>query len=174
MNTGQMLLTVGAIVLLTLVILRVNNNNLSSDVVLQRSKYGILAVSLATSIIEEASSKAFDEITDSTGIVHTVWLTDVSNLGPEYGETYPDFDDFDDFNDYQINTKGDSTFLSAEFTGFCTVEYVDTTNLDVASASKTWHKKLTVTVTSESMKELYTGEPDTLVMSTIFSYWFYR
>lgn len=169
-----MLLSAGAIVLLTLIILRVNNNNLNSDVVLQRSKYGILAVSLATSIIEEASSKAFDEITDSTGIVHTTWLTSPASLGPETGESYPDFDDFDDFNGYIINTSGDSTFLSAEFTGLCEVVYVDTSNLDGTSANKTWHKKLTVMVTSESMRDLYTNEQDTLEMSTIFSYWFYR
>ncbi|MCH7516480.1 MAG: hypothetical protein IIB08_05075, partial [Bacteroidetes bacterium] len=60
MNTGQSLLSIGALLILSLTILRVNNSILTTDSIMQDSKLGILSISLATSLIEEASKKAFD------------------------------------------------------------------------------------------------------------------
>ena len=60
MNTGQSLLSIGALLLLSVTVLRVNNNILTTDTVIQDSKFGILATSLATSVIEKANKKAFD------------------------------------------------------------------------------------------------------------------
>ncbi len=179
MNTGQLLITVGAIMLLTLVILRINDTFLNSDSILRRSKFGILSVSLATSIIEEASNKAFDEVTLSGRILSSDELTASSSFGPDTTpdsvESYAEFDDFDDFDGYIINTKDDSTFLSVEFTGWCTVEYVDPEDPDssLSGADKSFHKKITVYVTSESMYNFYTETYDTLEMSSVFSYWFF-
>ncbi|MCG6913762.1 hypothetical protein LJE86_07575, partial [bacterium BMS3Abin03] len=61
MNTGQSLLTIGALLILSLTVLRVNNSILVTDNILQDSKLGVLATSVATSLMEEASKKAFDE-----------------------------------------------------------------------------------------------------------------
>lgn len=61
MNTGQSLFTIGALLLLSLTVLRVNNSILVTDNILQDSKLGVLATSVATSVMEEASKKAFDE-----------------------------------------------------------------------------------------------------------------
>ena len=47
MNTGQMLLTLGALVILSLLTLRVNSSQLSTQDTMQNSKFGILAVSVA-------------------------------------------------------------------------------------------------------------------------------
>lgn len=161
MNTGQMLITIAALMLLSLVVLRVNNGFLSTNTVMMESKFGVLAVSLATSMIEEANGKAFDHFTDS----NTVTLTSaLSSLGPESGEVYPDFNDFDDFNNF---TKIDSTLPSAVFKIACKVNYINPANPESASGSKTWHKKITVQVTSESMQ-------DTVEMSTIYSYFYFR
>ncbi len=60
MNTGQTLFSIGALLILSLTILKMNNFILANDTVMQNSKFGILAISLATSLIEEASKKAFD------------------------------------------------------------------------------------------------------------------
>ena len=54
MNTGQSLLSIGALFLLSLTVLRVNNSILTTDSVMQDTKFGILATSLATSLIEQA------------------------------------------------------------------------------------------------------------------------
>lgn len=162
MGMGQTLITVGAIMLLSLVILRVNNNFLSTNTVLLTSKFGVLGVSLATSIIEEANGKAFDQNTDTTTVTATNQL---STIGPESGEVYPNFNDFDDFDGLSIV---DSTMPTAKFKIDCEVDYINTTNPDVPVAIKTWHKRIFVTITSPSMPE------DTVRMSSIFSYWFFR
>ncbi len=110
MNTSQMLITIGALLLLGLVILRVNNGFLNTDSVLLDSKLGVLATSVAVSVIEEAEGKAFDQKTDSISVNN---LSDLSStLGPESGEVYPNFNDFDDFNGF---TKIDTTLPAAEF-----------------------------------------------------------
>jgi len=164
MNTGQMLLTVGAMVILSLIILRTNNNNLNTNTTLFNTKFEVLATSLGTSIIEEANSKSFDEFTDTASAESVADLTSVLLLGPETGEEYPDFNDFDDFNNY---SRIDSSMPSAIFNISCNVDYVTHSNPDVVSNLRTWNKKIRVTITSRSMR-------DTIRMSSIFSYWFFR
>ena len=174
MNTGQMLITIGAMTLLGLMLLRVNNNFLNTNTVLMENKFGVVAVSLATSIMEEAKSKAFDAKTDTNSVTYTTELTPASSLGPAGYESYPDFNDFDDFNGLNIQTAGDTTFASAVFDISCEVYYVQPTSPDVKYNDRTWHKKLIVTVTSQSMHDISTATQDTLQLSTIFSYWYYR
>ncbi len=166
MGTGQLMLTIGAMMLLTLVILRVNNGFLTTNSVLLDSKFGVLAVSLATSVLEEANSKSFDENSDSNSVSNLLELTSPASLGPE-GEVYPNYNDFDDYDGFTKNTAGDTTLQSAEFDILCAVDYITPANPDGKSASRTWHKKLTVTVTSPSMN-------DTIVMSAVYSYWYFR
>ena len=167
MNTGQMLITIGAMMLLSLVLLRVNNNFLSTSTVLFESKFGVLAVSLATSVIEEANSKAFDHNTDTNSVADLTELTPSASLGPEGTEVYETFNDFDDFDGYHRNTASDTTIISAEFDIDCVVDYINPSNPDATTTNRTWHKKITVTVTSPSMQ-------DTVRMSSIYSYWYFR
>jgi len=164
MTTGQTLLTFGAMMLLSMILLRINITFLSTNIILYASKFIILATSLAISYIEEATGKAFDANTVSGTVTSTASL---STIGKETGEVYPDFDDFDDFHNYTHNTASDSTIQSAIYDISCTVQYVIPSNPNGSSGSKTWHKKLTVTVTSESMA-------DTVVLSTIYSYFKFR
>jgi hypothetical protein len=183
MNTGQMLITIGALILLSLVIMRVNNGFMNTGTSIMETKFNVMAVSLGTSIIEEANSKAFDSITDSTAISSTNSLKPYNALGPETGESYPNFDDFDDFNNYTrmivAHTLGstpsgvetvvvDSTFRSADFRLDCAVDYVTVSSGAIASTTtRTWNKRLRVTVTSPSMR-------DTIRLQTVFSYWYFR
>lgn len=55
MNTGQSLFSIGALLILSLTVLKMNNFILANDSVMQDSKLAILGISLATSLIEEAS-----------------------------------------------------------------------------------------------------------------------
>lgn len=188
MNTGQTLITIGALFLLSMVILNVNNGFLNTGASIMETKFDVMAVSLATSIIEEANSKAFDNATDTTSITTTTPLKNYNQLGPESGEVYPNYNDFDDYNGYsrlvvadttltplsEEETTGvetiqvDSTFRSANLRLDCLVDYITvSSNTLVSTSSKTWHKRLRVTVTSRSMK-------DTVRMQTVFSYWYFR
>lgn len=178
MNTGQSLFSIGALLLLSLTVLRVNNTILSSDVVMVDSKLGVLAVSLATSLIEEANKKAFDAVTAEDGITDVNLLTSPYGLGPGGGEYYPNFNDFDDFNKFvkldtiftMINV-GNTTIIDSTrkviFKDSCSVCYVTPDNIDAKTMAKTWNKKITVFVSSPSMI-------DTIKISKIFSYWNFR
>jgi len=165
MNTGQTIISVGALAILSLIVLRINSTFLNTNTILYESKFDITAMSLATSIVEEATSKAFDEKTDSASVTSLSGLT--SSLGKESGEAYPNFDDFDDFDGYTITTRGDSTFESAVFDIVAHVYYVDPDNPDRKSSVPTWHKRIDVDVTSPSMV-------DTVQFSQVYSYWFFR
>jgi hypothetical protein len=164
MNTGQMLLTLGALILLSTLTLRVNTSQLTTQDTMQNSKFGVLAVSVASSIMEEASEKAFDEKSVEDFIDNTNSLTTRNKFGTDGGED-PDssntFDDFDDFEGYSII---DSTMPSAIFNVSCIVNYVDPDVVGFITTNRTWHKQLIVTVSSPSML-------DTIQMTKIFSYW---
>jgi hypothetical protein len=166
MNTGQMIMALGAMLLLSVIMLRVNTANLTNETIRDDAQYGVLATSIATSIIEEAQSKAFDEKTDTMNVTALTQLTSV--LGPETGETESTFDDFDDYNNF---TKRDSTMPSAIFDISCQVVYVDPGNIEGSTSNRTWNKKLIVTITRP-----IAADSSVLALRTasIFSYWYFR
>lgn len=168
MNTGQMMLSVGATMLLSFLVLRFNSIQLTSAQASYNSKFGIVATSLATSIMEEAKDNLFDEVVLDT----TKQITSASELsttlGPDAGEVYPDFDDFDDYNGLlhidSLSLRNPQTGMPTKFEIPAKVEYVSETSPDVKSSINTYHKKMTVSVISSAMI-------DTVKLSTIFSYW---
>jgi len=162
MNTGQTIMTMGAMMLLSAIVLRVNSSNLNNETVRDKAQYGVLATSISTSIIEEAQSKAFDHFSDTNSVSILTELSAI--LGPEGGETPETFNDFDDYNGY---TKRDSTMPSAIFDIACEVVYVNPNNIEGYTSNRTWHKKINVTISSPF-------SPDTFRTSSIFSYWFFR
>jgi len=170
MNTGQSLFSIGALLLLSLTVLRVNNNILMTDEVMYDSKFGIIANSIATSLIEKASEKYFDANTAEGPVDNLNELT--LALGPGTGETNPEnFNDFDDFNTYTQEDEFDSSLV---FYSNCTVAYVDpSANLDNTVSTQTWHKKLTVSVTWRQNGQMTGSVADTIRQSTIYSYWYF-
>ena len=162
MNTGQMLLTAGAVVLMGMTILAVNNTFTNHGMMLQQTEIGIYKVSLGMSVLEEAMGKAFDENSIDTDLGSTSSLT--STLGKESGETYPNFDDFDDYNNYttKFGVEGVDSIAVKSI-----VQYIDPATPEVASGTRTWHKKITVYVWGSV-------QADTLTFKTIFSYWSFR
>ncbi len=171
------MLSLGALVLLSLVILRITNSFLTTDTVLLESKVKLQGVSVAASIIEEAIGKAFDEFSVDTSVVITTLSNLTSILGPEPGENYKTFNDFDDFNGLSFNTQDTSLsrnpfqdMYSDFFDVSCKVGYINSNSPNVVVASRTWHKKLTVRVTSKVMgNTTYKTFADTIVMSVIQS-----
>lgn len=165
MNTGQTFITIGALALLGTAIFNMHRNfGMNGEIVIQ-SKLGVTAVSLASSIVEEASGKAFDQATDEDAVSATSSLTPVAGLGLEAGEFFPDsVNDFDDYNGYN---KTVSFERGGTFNIRCKVDYINPTNPEVALSSRTWHKKLTIRITSHEMK-------DTIYARYIFSYFYFR
>jgi len=163
MNTGQMILTMGAMIFLSAIVLRVNTVTLINTDTQYNSKFDILATSIGNTMIEEISKKAFDENSLSSTLTKTNELTNKNQLGPD-GETYSQFDDIDDYDGYSYS---DSTLPSAIFDVVCSVDYVKDTEPDKIDNQRQWTKKITVMVSSKSMEDVVT-------VSTLYSYWVFR
>ena len=166
MNTGQSLFSIGALLILSLTVLKMNNFILANDSVMQDSKLAILGISLATSLIEEASKKSFDANTVENEVAACSLLTNYP-LGRGTGEIEDSsitFNDFDDYDGYEYHYD---YLPSAEYYLKCSVYYVSPTNPEVKVGYRTWHKKMDIIVSSESMR-------DTVKMSTVYSYWHFR
>ncbi len=161
-----MLMTLGAMLLLSVIVLRVNTANLTNESIRDEAQYGVLATSIATSIIEEAQSKAFDEKSDTLNVTALTQLTSV--LGPESGETETTFDDFDDYSGL---IKRDSTMPSAVFDISCNVVYVKPDDVLGSSSDRTWNKKITVNITRPVSAD---SSVTVLRTSSVFSYWYFR
>jgi hypothetical protein len=188
LNLGQLTLVIAALSLLGVLVLQSNSVILDSSRNLTTTEIDAAATALATSLLEEASGKLFDEvITDSmvTALSSTSLLS--STLGRESGERYRDsigtysvFDDFDDFDGlfvvYKSDQPGDAVptpgadweFVVPEIRGkfyvHADVQYVHPPALDVPVHWRTWHKMLSLTVTSPTSE-------DTLVYSSMMSFW---
>lgn len=176
MNTGQTILTIVAMVLLGVNVVSINRTFLQHGVVLQQTEVGVYGISLATSLLEEAQGKAFDENSLQGLLTATTQCTPANQLGPEAGETRTTYDDFDDYNWMTGGPTNDNTVVRADtikvqdvgtFIRWSKVCYVDTSSPDTYRAYPTWNKKLTVYVTGKSSS-------DTLKLSHIFSYWSFR
>ena len=185
MTLGQSMLVIGAITLLGILVLNANSTLLQTNETMNTSEFGITSVSLATSLVEEAMGKMFDEvIADSNTGTLTLPSQLSATLGPDGAESYRngalDFNDFDDFNNIFLVFKSSvpadtaktpgSTMeivvpgIRAKYFVKAKANYVEYTNLNGIAASRTWHKKLTVEVTSPSSK-------DTLRFPAVMSYW---
>jgi hypothetical protein len=168
MNTGQTMLAMGAMMLLSFIVLRFNSIHLTSAQASYNSKFGIVATSLANSLIEEAKDRAFD----AKALDSTITITSASDfsttLGKEIGEIYPDFNDFDDYDNLfyidSLSLKNPQTGLPTKFEIRSTVEYVSDATPWIKSMVKTYHKKIVVSVFSSAMM-------DTVQLGTVFSFW---
>ncbi len=165
MGMGQSLFTILSMMLLVTLATRINTNILSAQDTSQNSKFGLAAISLATSKIEEASRLFFDESSVDSALTTVATLTEVNLLGPEPDEISEDlYDDVDDYNGYQLI---DSTQLSAVYKVKIAVTYLNEADLNKIGTAKSWHKQIKVSVSSPMMR-------DTINFASIFSYWTFR
>lgn len=169
MNTGQMLLATGALVLLGTTIITINRMYGRQGDVLMQTEIGVYAISLATSMVEEAAGQNFDEATVNDAVTLTTSLTVPNSLGPEAGETTTpaSSDNFDDFDDYNNLTMGMKYAGVDSFTVKTKVYYVNDSDPTTALTTRTWFKRLDVAVYG-------TATTDTIKMSYIFSYFNFR
>lgn len=163
-------MAIGAMILLSIVILSGNRKLNDNEDYLQKTRFGLEASAIATSIIEQASQFPFDEFCwDSTELVKDPSdFTVPSDLGPDFGEAgYDTFDDFDDFHGYSIVDTTEQNIYKI----LCNVGYVNAgplaTNLDSYSLLRTLYKKLDVTVIS-------LVSSDTLRLSYVHGFWYFN
>lgn len=167
MGTGQILMTIAAMLLLGTVILGTNRGINETQYTLVRTNCQIDAVSLATSMIQEASNLPFDQTTVGGAAPGITMFTAPDSLGQENNNP-TDLDDLDDYNG--LNNAGR---LETDVLGTGTyfvrtkVSYVgDYSDLNVNSATRTRLKRLDIWVWNKDL-------PDTLFMQAVFGYWFF-
>ncbi len=161
MGRAELLILLGAIVIWGIFTLSVNKSRFNSEVSIMQSQFEISAVGIANSYLEEARSKAFDEILlSSTPSTLPDEFTAPGNLGVDAGEIYPNFDDIDDFHNYTVS---DTTLEGFFYTVSITVGYVATSDFDNFSTIRTLYKRTNVTISSPDLS-------NNLNLSRIYAY----
>lgn len=165
MGGAQTLLTIGALMLLSSVILSLNNAILGRGIMNYESEAILTATSLAQSLLEEVRTRSFDQQTlPPNRVSNPSYLTTGGNLGTEAGEVSTgDFDDVDDYNEFGRIV---ATSRLGDFKGEVEVYYVQSGNLLDALNYQTYLKRIDVRVAN-----MYIGTPDqTITLSTVIAY----
>jgi len=161
MGTGQQLITIAALALVTLLILNVHQSTNQRLVEMYSNEAVIAGTGFAESMIDEIETKAFDQKTVSKVVTSVGGLTPANLLGPDPGEkTSSQFNDVDDYNNY-VTT--DSLSRMGKFTIRVTVHYVVNFDPSVISNYPTFAKRINVFVTNNNFL-------DTLKISTVVAY----
>jgi len=157
MNTGQVILVVGALTLLSMLALSINTTILNAYVTSYDSEATIDAISVGQAMIDEILTQDFDSVTvTSRTLSSPSQCTPPSRLGADLDSektvikdsTEPfqsqiKFNDIDDYNNY---SRIVATPHLGKFTVVDTVYYVQGSSLDVKSSTQTWFKKILVTI----------------------------
>ena len=155
----NMLLTMGGLILLGTFILYSNGLLFDNARIAENNEFVISAISLAQSVIDEAKTKSFDQKAIGATVVSAESLTVPQALGADVGEllAVPDtvgqnipasvsrFNDVDDYNGY---TRVVNTSRAENYMVQTTVSYASETNPDSIKTSRTFCKRMAVTVTS--------------------------
>jgi hypothetical protein len=139
----QVLLIIGALLLLSQISLNVNKSTLDMYDVSYDNEALLTATNIAESILQEVAAKPFDENVIGKSVSNPDTLTSPLLLGPEYGEEYPSFDDVDDYNGH---VRTISSGRLGNFTVTVSVCYTTRALLGNCSSSRTFLKKVAVEV----------------------------
>jgi len=190
MNLGQMMLVVVALSILGILVLTANKSVLSSGEVTEDSDFGITAVSLATSIAEEALGQYYDH-NCLTGEDSLGGFTAPDSLGSGGGKKFASssipFNDFDDYNGIFVAYRSDNPKDTAPVAGAdtlitvpglrsryyvkATVGYVD--DLDPSGpylSIRSYTKRMDLKVWRPALPGV-SSKKDTLWYPVVMSYW---
>jgi hypothetical protein len=157
----QILLIMGALLLLAHITLNVNRATGDAQTISYDNEATLTATSIAQSTLREVSSREFDEKSRGTMITHPDSLTSPFALGSEFGEAYPNFDDMDDFKGF---SKTVPTGRLGNFVVTVDVSYTSKAAAGLPVLSQTFLKVITVRVTGNSALK------DTVRLRTITAY----
>ena len=161
MNGNQMMLSIAAMIFLSMLIINVHSSTTDKLIILYSNESVIEATGIAQAMFEEIQTKAFDEETTSEAATERSLLTQANALGKETGEVYyNDFDDIDDYNNYTVT---DSANVMGSFNLAVWVSYVDETAPYNSSSTRTYIKRVVISISNESL-------PTTLTFKKLISY----
>ncbi len=178
MNTGQTLITMGALILITITILNFHRNMIGIDDALDYNRFRLEALSVLTSRIEQASQYFFDEA--STDVTNSTTLNDFvtpNALGWDSGDNNL-IDDIDDLHGTTIADTGRSGVI---YSVMYTIDYVTLSGTNIVHSNvKTYHKRINIDVfdsfTPPLLSRMQNGVAvrDSLNMNFVVSFWQYN
>jgi len=161
MNGSQMMLSIGAMIFLSMLIINVHSSTIDKMIILYSNEAVIEATGIAQAVFEEIQTKAFDENTVSDAAKERNLLTPLGSLGKDSSEVvYTDFDDIDDYNGLSIT---DTANVMGQFNLAVWVYYVDETSPYDSSGIRTYIKRVDISISNESL-------PTTLSFKKLISY----
>jgi hypothetical protein len=149
MNGVQMMLVLGALTLLSILVLTLNRAKLFSDQQMSNAEYVMAATAVGQTLINEISTKSYDAATAGDEDAEVSSFTAPGGLGAGWWESYPNFNDVDDYNRFSTTV---STPRAGDFGLSCRVQYVNPANPDVPVNTRTRTKRVTVVITSPLME----------------------
>jgi len=169
MGYQQLFLVLASVVLLSLLMVQINNNTVEGREALQQLELQHTAVAIAQQFVEEAKSKKFDAL---VGVIPATSMPGgfTLPLGKNASETYPLFNDVDDYHNfsstvYVNGSNFDPTATSGiPFTVDIQLHYVSDANPDSAVSGRTFFKRMRVRVTSSYI-------PGQILVKHVFSYY---
>lgn len=159
MGTIQSILTIGGIILLTLLMLSYYKNEGTHTSISLENEAIITGTGVAQSMLDEIQGKAFDEKTLTTSVSNPNDLS--SSLGKDSGELNPST--FDDVDDYNNCTIGDTLAKLGVFTSSIRVHYINNMDPGTITITKTFSKRIDISVVNNYLT-------DTVKLSQVISY----
>jgi hypothetical protein len=155
-DMSDLLYLMAGMVLFSILVTNTNTSFVRNSTMIVESEIEYSAIAIAQSIIDEARTKAFDEIlvggSNILGDPETILpaqipvsFTSPNGLGPEAGEVYPNFNDFDDFNNLTITR----TTGYGDFNISVSVFYVNPNNPSTNIGARSISKRIVVNITND-------------------------
>jgi hypothetical protein len=151
MTGNQMMLSIVAMIFLSMLILNVHSSTSDKLIILYSNESLIEATGIVQAIIEEIQTKAFDEATTTAPAKERNLLTPVISLEKETGEVA--YNDFDDYNNY---TLADTANVMCTFELAVMVRYAEETAPYDTSGTRTYMKRVDISITNASLPTILT------------------
>ena len=145
MSNLHSFLSLGALLLISLISLRFNSSVLENSNIETENKVYLTAFSLANDLIEEMKNKAFDAATVKFPTTDPSLLTSPYSLGHASNEEYPYYNDIDDYNNFYQTIDAPH---AENYEIRCSVYYVSEYNTEYKVMTQTFYKRADVTVAS--------------------------
>lgn len=180
MNTGQMMLVIGAFAMLATLALSINGTIINTMSLSLESEMAMNAHAFAQSMLDEILTKWYDERAISTKIYNYSDMTAYGQLGPDPGELIPKVGGFDvtfrsltrynDVDDYHRYKRKITNNLGWIFEVVDSIDYVSEDDPDVYSSTQTFYKRITVYVYNNNMAKDAAGNVIPVVMKDFAVY----
>ena len=179
MNTGQTMLTILALTLLSIITMRYYSTIGYTGRNLSQTNAAFIATTVATSMMEQIDNCAYDQYTDTaTTSIDSSRFTSPGSLGKESGESMADWRHYNDIDDFNSDTiKFTPGWMNEEYSVAISVYYVSCWgDINIKVTSKpTYVKRIDLTVwRSYPPLDTTEGKVAKITVSNLHGYYFFN